>query len=69
MHNYSEMILHVVFNLENQKQKISVDLLRQKLIWEADKSVILESKIRSLIEKGYLLKDRVIRPAMVRVSE
>lgn len=57
MHNYSEMILHVVFNLENQKQKISVDLLRQKLIWEADKSVILESKIRSLIEKGYLLKE------------
>ena len=51
------MILHVVFNLENQKQKISVDLLRQKLIWEADKSVILESKIRSLIEKGYLLKE------------
>ncbi|MDD2448004.1 MAG: methionine biosynthesis protein MetW [Tissierellia bacterium] len=57
MHNYSEMILHVVFNLENQKQKISVDLLRQKLIWEADKSVLLESKIRSLIEKGYLLKE------------
>ena len=51
------MILHVVFNLENQKQKISVDLLRQKLIWEADKSVLLESKIRSLIEKGYLLKE------------
>ena len=57
MHNYSEMILHVVFNLENQKQKISVDLLRQKLIWEADKSVLLESKIRNLIEKGYLLKE------------
>ena len=57
LHNYSEMILHVVFNLENQKQKISVDLLRQKLIWEADKSVLLESKIRSLIEKGYLLKE------------
>ncbi len=57
MHNYREMILHVAYNLENQKQKISVDLIRQNLIWEADKSVIFESEIKHLIEKGYLLKE------------
>ncbi len=57
MHNYCEMILHVAYNLENQKQKISVDLLRQNLIWATDKSVIFEDKMKRLIEKGYFLKE------------
>jgi len=57
LHNYSEMILYVAYNLENQKQKISVGLIRQNMIWEADKSVIFESEIKHLIEKGYLLKE------------
>lgn len=57
MYNYGEMILHVAYNLENQKQKINIDLLRQNSIWAADKSVIFEDEIKRLIEKGYLLKE------------
>lgn len=57
MHNYNEMILHLAYSLENQKQKISGDLLRQNLIWAADKSDIFEEEIKRLLEKGYLLKE------------
>lgn len=51
------MILDVAYNLENQKQKINIDLLRQHLIWAVDKSVLFEDEINRLIEKGYLLKE------------
>lgn len=57
MNDYSEMILHVVYSLNNQKQKISIDLLRQNLMVPADHTILFEDDIQCLIEKGYLLEE------------
>lgn len=51
------MILCIAYSLENRKQKINLDLLRQNLIWTVDKSVIFEVEIKRLIKKGFLLKE------------
>ena len=45
-------ILHLAYNMENQKQKITVDTLKQNLIEIAEKSVISD-EIEYLIEKEY----------------
>jgi len=57
LHNYSEMILYIAYNLENQKQKINVDLLRQNVIWAEDKSALYDEGFNDLIENGYLFKE------------
>lgn len=57
MNDYSEMILHVVYRLNDQKQKISIDLLRQNLMVPADQSGIFEDDLKRLIENGCLLEE------------
>ena len=46
-------ILHLAYNMENQKQKITVDTLKQNLIEIAEKSVISD-EIEHLREKEYM---------------
>ncbi|MGE5677591.1 MAG: hypothetical protein ACM3ZR_05985 [Pseudomonadota bacterium] len=57
MNNYSEMILHAAYNLENQKQKLNTEVLKQNLALAADKPDIFEDGIKHLISKGDLLKE------------
>lgn len=55
MYNYGQVILHAVYNMEDQKQKIDIDSLRRSLNLAADKSILLKNEMKHLIEKGYIL--------------
>lgn len=50
MYDYGEMILHIANNLENQKQKVNTDLLRQK---EDNELVLTNSAYLDFCEEVY----------------
>lgn len=54
--DYSQMILHMAFNMENQKQKVNIESLQLNI--KAEGSFLVEDEIVRLVDAGYLLKEK-----------
>lgn len=74
--NGFRMIYNSILNILNENEVVEIDCLSKEFNPEFHQAVLTEhvdgfeeGYVVDILQKGYMYKDRVLRPAMVKVSE